>query len=116
MDSLDETIKEILAFRDEREWSQFHTPKSLAALISIEAAELQETMVWKPDAEVTEFLKTPQGREEVAEELADVLVATLLLCRRAGVEPIEAIHSKLRRNTEKYPSQVVRGKAIQHHK
>ncbi len=38
-----EDIQEkILAFRDDRDWSQFHNPKDLAISISLEAAELLE--------------------------------------------------------------------------
>jgi NTP pyrophosphatase (non-canonical NTP hydrolase) len=116
MDSLDETLNQVLAFRNERDWAQFHTPKNLAALVAIEAAELQETMVWKSDDEVVKFINTSNGRAEVAEELADVLFATLLLCNTVGVDPISAIRDKLERNAEKYPSETVKGKAIQHPK
>ena len=38
----EETIKEILKFRDDRDWKQFHNPKDLAISISLEAAELLE--------------------------------------------------------------------------
>ena len=34
--------QEALAFRDERDWRQFHNPKDLAISISLEAAELLE--------------------------------------------------------------------------
>lgn len=37
-----ETIKRILAFRDDRNWKQFHNPKDLAISVSLEAAELLE--------------------------------------------------------------------------
>ena len=36
----EETIKQILKFRDDRDWKQFHNPKDLAISISLEAAEL----------------------------------------------------------------------------
>ena len=35
-----ETIEQVLKFRDERNWKQFHNPKDLAISISLEAAEL----------------------------------------------------------------------------
>ena len=43
---------EIVAFRDERDWAQFHTPRNLAVGLAIEAAELQEEILWKTDAEL----------------------------------------------------------------
>ena len=35
---MEELIKEVLAFRDARNWKQFHNPKDLAISISLEAA------------------------------------------------------------------------------
>ena len=36
-----ELTEQILAFRDARDWAQFHKPKDMAAAVAIEAAELQ---------------------------------------------------------------------------
>ena len=41
-----ETIDEVLKFRDDRNWKQFHNPKDLAISISLEAAELLEVFQW----------------------------------------------------------------------
>ena len=41
-----ETINEVLEFRDDRDWKQFHNPKDLAISISLEAAELLEVFQW----------------------------------------------------------------------
>jgi dCTP diphosphatase len=76
---LQELIERIKSFRDERNWKQFHTPRNLAAALAVEASELQETMLWKTDPEVDEFLKTTDGRTSVASEIADVLIFSLLL-------------------------------------
>ena len=37
-----ETINQVLKFRDDRNWKQFHNPKDLALSICLEAAELLE--------------------------------------------------------------------------
>ena len=67
-----ETLAEIVAavcrFRDDRDWSQFHTPKDLAAAIAIEAGELQERFLWKTPAEVDRDLATASRKAGVAEE------------------------------------------------
>jgi len=52
-----ETINEILKFRDERNWKQYHNPKDLAISISIEAAELLENFQWSTWQEVIEKKK-----------------------------------------------------------
>ena len=47
-------IEEILRFRDERNWKQFHTPKDLAISISLEASELLECFQWSAEDLVVE--------------------------------------------------------------
>ena len=47
MTTIASLTEKILAFRDERDWLQFHNPKDMAAAIAIEAAELQELFLWK---------------------------------------------------------------------
>ena len=61
---MQELIEEIIKFRNERNWKQFHTPENLAKSISIEAAELLEHFQWNKDYDI----------DEVSEELADVLI------------------------------------------
>ena len=41
---------EIVAFRDARDWKQFHTPKNLASALSVEAADLLEHFQWRAEA------------------------------------------------------------------
>ena len=67
MATLTEVTEKILAFRDERDWAQFHTPRNLAAAIAIEAAELQESLLWKSDTEVLAALRP--GLDRVDEGL-----------------------------------------------
>ena len=47
MPTLDDLIKRILAFRDAREWKQFHNPKDLSLSLVLEAAEVMEHFQWK---------------------------------------------------------------------
>ena len=107
-------IAEIITFRDERDWAQFHTPRNLAAALGIEAAELQQEMLWKTDAEVAELLGTGDGHGKVSDEIADVLIYALLFCEAAGVDPAAAIRVKLRKNAEKYPVELARGTAAKY--
>jgi NTP pyrophosphatase (non-canonical NTP hydrolase) len=102
-------LQEILKFRDQRDWKQFHTPKNLAAAIAIEAAELQEHFLWKSDTEVLAVLRNPEKRDKVNEELADVLIFTLLLADRLGVDIDAVVRRKLKNNAKKYPVEKARG-------
>ena len=52
-----ELRKHVSNFRDERNWLEDNTPKSLAISISVEAAELLEHFQWKTDEQIREAVK-----------------------------------------------------------
>jgi NTP pyrophosphatase (non-canonical NTP hydrolase) len=108
---MDDLVKAVLAFRDERDWRQFHNPKDLAISISLEAAELLEPFQWKRPAEVTAFLDSEANRRRVADEMADVLILLVSMADVIGVDLIEAAHKKLVENGRKYPVDLSRGNA-----
>jgi NTP pyrophosphatase (non-canonical NTP hydrolase) len=109
------TVADLMAavrrFRDDRDWAQFHTPKNLAAATAIEAAELQERLLWKTDAEVDQELSDPAKLTLVADEIADVVMFAMLLADRLGIDLAEAITAKLAANEAKYPVRLARGNA-----
>jgi len=107
-----EPLLELLRkFRDDRDWKQFHNPKDLAAAIAIEAGELQEHVLWKAKDEVAADLVAPAKRQEVVDELADVLICALLLADCLGVDIDEAVRTKTAANARKYPVSKARGTA-----
>ena len=55
--TLNNIIKKIRHFRDERDWAQFHNSKDMAIAISIEANELLEQFLWKTTDEVEASVK-----------------------------------------------------------
>jgi NTP pyrophosphatase (non-canonical NTP hydrolase) len=77
--SLGELTAAVLAFRDERDWAQFHTPKDVALSLVLEAAEVLELFQWKDERQVAALLADEAGRAALAAELADVLSWVLLL-------------------------------------
>jgi len=114
VDRLEDISRKIVAFRDRRAWSQFHTPGHLAAALSIEASELQEALLWKSDEEISDFIRSKKGKRILLEEIADVLIVALLFCHAMGIEPIEAIKTKLKLNAKKYPIHLSKGKATKY--
>jgi len=104
---LDELTKRIVEFRDERDWKQFHSPRNLAASISIEAAELLELFQWSSDA--TQKDDVEARRPDLERELADILIYCLLLAHDTGIDTRRAIEEKLDENQEKYPIEKSRG-------
>ncbi len=101
----------VLAFRDERNWAQFHTPKDVALSLVLEAAEVLELFQWKDEQAVTAYLGEPAGRAALAAELADVLSWVLLLAHDQGIDLGGALHAKLAENARKYPADQARGRA-----
>ena len=108
-DSLASLLKAALKFRDEREWKQFHNFKDLAVTLSLEAAEVLEHAQWKSAIELEQHLAAQ--REQVADELADVLHVLLLLAEHAKVDLAAAFHDKLAKTAAKYPVEKARGSA-----
>jgi NTP pyrophosphatase (non-canonical NTP hydrolase) len=93
----------VLAFRDARNWAQFHHLKHLMISLNLEAAEVLELSQWKSDAELEAFTQTPSGREALADECADVLAYLLLIANRAQIDLAAALSAKLAKNAQKYP-------------
>ena len=98
-----ETINEVLKFRDERNWKQFHNPKDLAISISLEAAELLEIFQWSADD-----VWCKDKMEKIREELADVLNYCILMADTCGLDMDKIIQEKVRKNGEKYPFAIYR--------
>ena len=112
--SIRDLLAEIIRFRDERDWGRFHTPKNVAAAVSIEAGELQELMLWKTDKEIRDFVSTLKGKRRFEEEIADVLIFALLLCHEVGIDPAVAIQRKIAQNAKKYPVALAKGNATKY--
>ncbi len=108
---MDELVREVLAFRDARDWRQFHNPKDLAISISLEAAELLEHFQWKSEKEVAAYLGVPENRRRVGEEMADVLILLISLADTVDLNLLEVARGKLQENARKYPVDRARGSA-----
>jgi NTP pyrophosphatase (non-canonical NTP hydrolase) len=108
---LADIVAAVRRFRDDREWAHFHTPKNLAAATAIEAAELQERLLWMTDAQVDQDLADPAKLAGVADEIADVVMFAMLLADRLGIDLARAITAKLAANEVKYPVELARGNA-----
>jgi len=108
--NLQVALDELLEFRRERDWEQFHTPKNLSMSIAIEAAELMEHFQWKNDGEVADYLSNESCIDRVKEEIADVAAYLLLLSHDLEVDLNRAIIDKVAKNRLKYPVEKSRGR------
>ncbi|MDM0008022.1 nucleotide pyrophosphohydrolase [Variovorax sp. J22G73] len=90
-------------FAQARDWEQFHSPKNLAAALSVEAAELLEHFQWLTEAQSRSL--PADKRAEIGTEIADVLLYLLQLADKLGIDVVEAARSKMLLNAKKYPAQ-----------
>ncbi|MFP3873865.1 MAG: nucleotide pyrophosphohydrolase [Thiohalophilus sp.] len=105
--SLQELKQQLKAFAEERDWEQYHSPKNLAMALIVEAAELVEHFQWLPQSE-SESLP-PEKHQEVAFEMADILIYLLRLAERLDIDLLDAVQQKMKINADKYPADKVRG-------
>lgn len=105
LDTLKIALREFAA---ERDWEQFHSPKNLAAALSVEAAEILEHFQWLGEDESRNLL--PAKRDEVADELADVLLYLVRLADKLDIDLHQAAELKLVKNAAKYPVEKAKGR------
>jgi NTP pyrophosphatase (non-canonical NTP hydrolase) len=105
---MNDILKKIRKFRDERDWMQFHDPKNLAISITIEAAELLEHFQWKNEKAVEQHVR--DNREDISDEIADVALYLAELADNLGIDLIGAMENKLEKNARKYP--VIKAKGV----
>lgn len=106
---LQQLTQQICAFRDARDWRQFHGIRQLIVSLNLEAAELLELTQWQSDEEIESLATRCDGREALSDEMADVFMYLVLLADRAGVDLGQAVLTKLVKNETKYPVETARG-------
>ncbi|WP_443073610.1 nucleotide pyrophosphohydrolase [Streptomyces sp. NBC_01429] len=102
MARLQERLTEFAAARD---WERYHTPKNLAAALSVEASELLEIFQWLTPEESARVMEDPESAHRVADEVADVLAYLLQFCAVLGVDPLTALAAKVERNEVRFPAE-----------
>jgi len=108
LDDLTASLRQFVAARD---WQQFHDPKNLAMLVASEAGELVAEYRWVPGGVADVHSREPEARARIADEIADVAIAVLLLSDRIGLDLARAIEDKLAKNALRYPVEAARGRA-----
>ncbi len=103
MSDINDIVEQLVKFRNERDWEQFHNPKDLALALNVEAGELLELFLWKNAEDA--------NKEKVKEELADVFAFAFLLAEKYGFDVKEIVLEKIKQNGEKYPVDKAKGTA-----
>ena len=112
--TLAELTEQLIQFRDDRDWRQFHSLKDLILSLSLEAAELLELSQWKPEVDFEEEALTEPMLQRLNEECADVLLYLLLIAERTGIDLQKAAAEKIKTNDLKYPVEKSHGKSTKY--
>ena len=108
-DSLTRLNHRLLAFAKAREWEQFHSPKNLSMALIAECAELVEHFQWLSEAQSSEL--SDEKKQQVAMELADILIYLVRIAERLDIDLLQAAEHKINLNEARYPAEKVRGDA-----
>ncbi len=114
MSDINKFTKQIIKFRDERDWKQFHNPKDIALSLVLEATEFMEHFQWKNGDELQKYIK--ESKEAIGDELADVLYWVLLISNDLDIDIAKSLKKKMKKNEEKYPTEKARGKNTKYNK
>jgi dCTP diphosphatase len=106
--------RKIRAFRDARDWKQFHNHKDVALSLVLEASEVLEHFQWKNPKEVEEHGRTE--KDELSDELADVAIYLFELADNLKIDLPKAIARKMKKNALKYPVAKAKGKHTKYNK
>lgn len=106
-DRIQKLTAEIKAFRDARDWRQFHAPKEMAVAVAAEAGELLQHFVWLTPEQSEQ--RAREHRDLIAGEIADVAILLFELADNLGLDLAEVMRAKLARNELRYPVAKARG-------
>lgn len=106
---LQELKDKVQKFCEDRDWDQYHNPKELAVGLIIEAAELLEHFRFKSEQEMHDLIASPQKKEEISDEMADILYFLLRLAQKYNIDLSEALYQKMDKSEKKYPIEKARG-------
>lgn len=107
---VDEMMAEVVKFREDRNWRQYHNPKDLALGMIIEASELAEHFQYWQGEELYQNIE--KFKTEIGEELSDVLYWVLLTAHDMDIDLVAAFKDKMQKNAKKYPAQEQVGKGF----
>ncbi|MEU3685507.1 nucleotide pyrophosphohydrolase [Streptomyces sp. NPDC030592] len=95
--------RRLAEFAAARDWQPYHTPKNLAAALSVEASELLEIFQWLTPEQSARVMTDPDTAHRVRDEVADVLAYLLQFCEVLGVDPLAVLEAKIERNESRFP-------------
>jgi dCTP diphosphatase len=111
--SIEQLQQAVRDFAEERDWTQFHSPRNLILAIQGELGELAEIVQWCNDSALTEDW-VQQNHEHLGQEIADIFIYVLRLCDILGIDLAASTEEKLKLNAAKYPIELAKGSATKY--
>lgn len=112
MDSINQLRDQLRNFAEERDWKQFHSPKNLAMALCGEIGELAHHFQWLTEEESAQLLS--EKKEQVAEELADVLLYLVMLSESLDINLLDETKKKIEKNAARYPADKAKGNSAKY--
>ena len=106
---INELKEKVRIFCEERDWDKYHNAKELTIGIATEASELLQHFRFKSEQEVDEMFKDVSKRQELSEEVADILYFLVRLSQKYDIDLTTELNKKLQKNEQKYPIEKVKG-------
>ncbi|WP_237319204.1 nucleotide pyrophosphohydrolase [Streptomyces sp. JJ36] len=100
---MEQLQRRLAEFAEARQWGRYHTPKNLAAALSVEAGELVEIFQWLTPEESLRVMTAPDAADRVRDEVADVLAYLLQFCEVLEIDALDALEAKIERNEKRFP-------------
>ena len=104
MSDLAELREAFRSFVDERDWNQFHDPKSLILALVGEVGELAELFQWLPSDQAAAMAARDPLHTRAAEEMADVLIYLVGLASALNIDLADAARQKLAAAVRRFPA------------
>lgn len=109
--SLKDFQAEVREFAVERDWVQFHDPKSLILALVGEVGELAELFQWIPADEAAAVFSEDAKKARAAEEISDVLIYLMGLGNALGIDVGASARAKLKAARTRFPVEEFAGTA-----
>lgn len=105
---LKDLLEKMHAFYEEREWTQFHSPKNLVMDLSCEVSEIAEHFRWLTEED--SYHLDAQTEDEVRDEIGDAMLCLMRLASKLEIDPVQAAFDKLEKIGKKYPVEKCKGR------
>jgi dCTP diphosphatase len=103
--------QELDKFVNDRDWDQFHSIKNLSMALNVEASELLEMFIWLTQEDSNRVATDTNFKVKVSDEIADIFIYLFKIAKKSEIDIGEAVLSKIKKNSEKYPVYKAKGSA-----